>query len=361
MGFFIVALLGMPLFVMLFAGPALILTFKGHVNSRRRAGWSLAAWLLLAAVAALTWSRPVPLLVSAGPGWGIYLVWLLIGRQRPEPNRPAWRYFAPVVVTVGLLAWMTFGAAESWKQQSAEVVADWPLASNGSQRIALSVPSQFLRPSYGFEAAKLPPFRDGAPDRDVMYLSFQALWPDMTGFLPGKNTSEFEVRGGGRSLLYMLESAARERIDGVDRDALTVRRDFNLAQLQNMCVPTGQPMPNNVSCTKLSPQIDAQEFGLRKLGRDYAAYPILPDMSGSVTDLYQALDAGGNLATFITCNVADVPKPVPAPHCTQVFDDDELNAIVEVHYRKEYLPQWREIQSSSLKLIATFVRRHHAA
>ena len=311
MGFLIAALLGIPLFVILFAGPALILTFNGHVNPRWRAAWSLSAWLMLAAVGALTWSRPVPLLVSAGPGWCLYLAWLLIGRQRAQPHRPAWRHFAPVVVTVGLLAWMTVGAAGSWKQQSSEVVADWPLASTGSPRITVSVPIQFLRPSYGFENAKLPALRDGGADRNVTYLSFQALWPDMTGFLPSKNSSEFEVRGGGRILLYMLESAARERIDGVDRDALTVRRDFNLAQLQNMCVPTGQPMPNNVICTKRSPQVDTQEFGLHKLGRDYAAYPVLAEMSGSVTDLYQALDAGGNLATFITCSVTDVPQPVP--------------------------------------------------
>lgn len=57
MGLFIGSLLGVLLFVMLLAGPALLLTFQGHLTPRRRVGWSLSAWLLLAAVAALTWAR----------------------------------------------------------------------------------------------------------------------------------------------------------------------------------------------------------------------------------------------------------------------------------------------------------------
>ena len=110
MGFFLAALLGLPLFAMIFAGPALLLTFRGQGSLYRRAAWSFAAWLLLAVPLILTWSRHVPMVACIGPSWSIYLAWLLVGRRHRDPGVPAWRYFAPVAATLALLIWMAVGA-----------------------------------------------------------------------------------------------------------------------------------------------------------------------------------------------------------------------------------------------------------
>ncbi len=114
MGFLLSALVGLPLFLMVFAGAPLLLTFRGQGSLLRRVGWSVAAWAVLAISLTLTWSRKVPIVFAIGPGWSVYLGWLVLGRDERNVSAPAWRHYFPVLATLVFLVLLALGAV-NWK------------------------------------------------------------------------------------------------------------------------------------------------------------------------------------------------------------------------------------------------------
>ena len=233
---------------------------------------------------------------------------------------------------------------------------EWLLKRDGAERVALTVPASFLGMGGGAELIRLEPMEANAQPGLQTSLLINMLWPEMTG-RTRQNSTDFEVRGGGRAMMIFVESGAIDDFHGVKFDALKLHEKIAQDFLENVCIPTGLPMPKNVECVHRPAGIDRENYGLRLYGRDYALYPVLPTNVGSVHDVLEAQGVDGNLSTLITCNPDGLQYPTPfSPSCTQVFMHAQLNALVQVTYRKEYLPEWKKIQANTSELLSSFAQ-----
>jgi len=234
---------------------------------------------------------------------------------------------------------------------------NWPLTRDATSQIPLVVPFGYVAAgSGGFELSRVAAQPGFSLEGTQASLSFEALWPEMDGKTP-KNRLEFEVPGGGNVLMVLVQSGALDTFQGKSFDALSLHGKVAMDFLQNVCVPTGQAMPNNVRCSHLEPTILREQFGLAIKGRDYKAYPILRDSGPSAKDVLEERDASGNLVTLIQCTPDDVPHPTSfTPRCQEDFVQSDINGIVKVYFRKALLPDWKVIRSKTSVLLTSFIR-----
>ncbi len=156
-------------------------------------------------------------------------------------------------------------------------------------------------------------------------------------------------------MIIYMRSAAVDKFQGKEFDALELARKIDMDWLENVCVPTGRQMPDNVACVHRAPTIVRHELGLSMMGRDYVAFPVLHDMEGTFKDVYEERDTSGKLVTWVTCAPEGLNYPSYfSPHCEETFVNSKLNALVQVSYHKKYFPEWRAIRDKVTALTSGF-------
>jgi hypothetical protein len=174
------------------------------------------------------------------------------------------------------------------------------------------------------------------------------------------NSAEFNVAGGGRRMLALVDSGAVEDFEGRHFDALQARSDLAIQRLLRFCdmpkSPFGQDgKPIEPVChDRSAPDEKAKEYGLRHLGIDFEKYPEIREIDRASIDkqdvFLQYDEANSRLQTFIECTTAEVSDGQRIdgyhliPQCDQYFVSQRLNAIVSVSYRRVYLRDWAKIQ-----------------
>jgi len=231
----------------------------------------------------------------------------------------------------------------------------WPMSRGATARVSLTVPSSLVVMGGGLEVTRVEPRPGNTRPGLQASLSFNVLWPEMAG-RTRQNSAEFNVTGGGRLMMISLESGAIDDFQGAKFDAMKLHQNVALNFLEDVCVPTGRPMPDNVSCARRAPSISRHEFGLQILGRDYVTYPILPTNVETVKDVLQDQVSDGESSTLIQCNPDGLAYPAPFyPRCQEVFLVPELNALVQVDYPKSDLSEWKSIREKTSSLLLSFI------
>jgi hypothetical protein len=164
----------------------------------------------------------------------------------------------------------------------------------------------------GVEASKVDPNPGYSESGEWDSLLVFVLWPDFVG-KSRQDDIDLAPLGGGRSMMIYMRSAAADDFQGKKFDALELQRKIDMNWLENVCVPTGRQMPDNVACVHRAPTNNRQEFGLNMVGRDYVAFPVLHDMEGTFKDVYEERDASGSLVTLVTCNPDGLTIPCHFP------------------------------------------------
>ncbi len=67
--------------------------------------------------------------------------------------------------------------------------------------------------------------------------------------------------------------------------------------------------------------------------------------------LYWEGDLKGVVSTMIICGNGALPNPMQIQSCNQEYDLPELQAHVKVRYTRNWLPQWREIQTRTKEFV----------
>lgn len=272
-----------------------------------------------------------------------------ISRERPGVGG---RVSRSAAVLLGLA--VALAACKGKDDVEARLKSRWALSADATRWTTLTVPSSLTAVDGGFEVFDVKPGSgEGRPGLHSSLL-IHVLWPDMSGHT-ARDADEFDVPGGGRSLTIALRSPAIDVIGGKPFDAFALERRIAFDSLENVCVPTGRPVPGNVVCTHRPPSVEREEFGLHLFGRDFATYPIDSSDFVSQQEILEGLQPDGTLKSLIRCTPDAVPANLAiVPHCSMFFLDKRLNAVVETHFRKIYLPEWMSIRQKVESLVATF-------
>jgi len=237
------------------------------------------------------------------------------------------------------------------KPRAQGTVIEWPLGRSGKERVTLRVPGGYFSPENRLGMA-IDSARAVNNGPDIEYFSMTALWPGMITETNG-NRQEFQVAGGGRVMRMLMRSAAVEDWQGRHFDALQNTFDVALkASTQRMCVGI---MAASHCYKRTASDVKSSKFGLQRQGVDFAKYPDFPieERSGlPERDIYYARGPSGELLTVIWCmaeeakTVDDGPQYRKVAQCEQYLENHQLNALVQVDYRRAYLSQWRDIESA---------------
>lgn len=230
----------------------------------------------------------------------------------------------------------------------------WALSADATRWTTLTVPSNLAGDDGGFEVVDVKPGSGGGRPGLHSSLLIHVLWPEMSG-QTARNTDEFRVPGGGRKLTIMLSSPAIDVIAGKPFNTFSLQRRIVFDSLENVCIPTGRPVPDNVECAHRPPSVERDEFGLHLFGRDFNAYPVDYADFASQREILEERRPDGALESLITCTPDGAPANLPlAPQCAMFYLDPRLNALVQTHFRKTYLPEWKSIRQKVESLLSTF-------
>ena len=154
-------------------------------------------------------------------------------------------------------------------------------------------------------------------------------------------------------MMVLVDSAAIEDWEGRHYNALQSKFDMAMDWSANhLCVGV---MAQSHCYKREAPDVKPPKFGLQRMGVDFSKYPDFPEQDRSglpERDIYYLRGPDGSLQTVILC-MAEEAKTIEdgsqyrmVPQCEQSYVDRRLNALVEISYRRVYLPEWRAIQES---------------
>ena len=178
--------------------------------------------------------------------------------------------------------------------------------------------------------------------KEVEEFSIELLWPGLEGINP-RNGQEFHAPGGGRTIRIYVESLAKIPLD---------RRP---AILQ-----IGKAMREG-----LSPHESKEpRYGLEVMGAKVVRIGEVLGNSHLFDNDVLSDNNGGLLQSYLSCTPMIILEPdpakvtgkdlVPVPHCDHYFVLEEIDAEVELHYRRVYLPEWRAIEDQTRALLRSF-------
>jgi hypothetical protein len=194
-----------------------------------------------------------------------------------------------------------------------------------------------------------PQARTARPSAEIF--SFAALLPDMRPHTKD-NLHEFTRRGGG------------DVVEGIVKTSLHIgnwrrERDFLVTALEaHRSVFLGQLTADHSVSVTVGEK--PARFGLKRIGHQN-----IPDNLRksylSFQDLYFDGDTPETSFLFIICDAEEIPSKEEditapfVPQCSHFFILEELNATVQMRYRRVFLPYWMPIQLSVEKLLKSFV------
>ena len=178
-------------------------------------------------------------------------------------------------------------------------------------------------------------------NKEIEEFSIELLWPGLEGINP-RNGQEFHAPGGGRTIRIYVESLAKIPLD---RRPTVLSIDKATAESYAHHEPREPRYGLDVSGAKA---VRIGALGMSEPGDE----DVLSKTSGGV------------LQNFLRCTPMTIPEPhptrvtgkvlVPVPHCDHYFVLEEINAEVELHYRRVYLPEWRAIEDQTRALLRSF-------
>jgi hypothetical protein len=240
----------------------------------------------------------------------------------------------------------------------------WILGRSGKDHVSLQIPAGFESADRAAQAMNHAVYGDQPPDTRYpphQEMLLTALWP---GLEPQTiaNRAEFNIGGGGRLMMALLQSSAVETFENKDYNALQAAYDVAVKfSTEMLCVPLAMGPPYTTfdkhPCYKRAqPDVKSPQFGLQRVGVDFSKYP---DMMGRLryslaqNDIYYARDSEGQLQIVIWCTAEESEAGVP--QCKQIFVNKKLNALVSVGYRRVYLQDWQRIRAAWEQLLDSFI------
>lgn len=176
------------------------------------------------------------------------------------------------------------------------------------------------------------------------------LWPTLEYSTPANLSKLKDPKGNGLTILINGLASTRFNAPG-DRPQDLVRSSLETA-LDQMLQSNG---PTLVPVMEFKPR-----HGLRAFG------PSLDDRPTQSGLSYQILIPEGSGLTvesnvYLRCVHEGVPEPEASPtsrfvpHCSQRFASERFRAMVDVHYRRIHLSNWRQIQKQVEQKLESFI------
>ncbi|PFH07679.1 hypothetical protein BCF11_0016 [Collimonas sp. PA-H2] len=239
---------------------------------------------------------------------------------------------------------------------------------SGKDWVKLRIPQGYGFGNGAADAMEKYVYPNGRPKNSAAVseeLLLSALWPDMASHTR-ETDAEFSVGGGGRTMNVLMSSSAIDAFDGKHYNRLQTSFNVYVEDVRHVCTSPVNPdgTANEVVChDRIQPDQKLPKFGLKCMGIDFRKYPCIhvADYGGlAPNDVYYAQDASNGLQTVITCAAeeAEAVEQGPVrfiPHCHHEFIFKPLNALVSIHYRREYLKDWQAIQAAWGKLLQSFM------
>ena len=237
----------------------------------------------------------------------------------------------------------------------------WPLSRDGDNLI-LELPPRYA--GRGLDEMS----KSGAQTADMPVeddLMITALWPELNA--PADYDSSFWPHGTVMQTLIQPRALANYR--GIPMNKLEYDFDEVVDRAQrNTCaadILSRSGPVTRIVCQK-SKEFDSkpEQYGLKRIGIDFKKYSDYSerDRGGIVQrDIYYLRDSGDHLQTEIFCTAEEADTHEDGPpynsvaQCEHKFIDTKMNALVAVHYRRAYLPEWREVEARWRNLLESFV------
>ena len=157
-----------------------------------------------------------------------------------------------------------------------------------------------------------------------------------------ENANEFHAPGGGRTLSILVNSLANVPVDRRPRILTILRAGY---------------------AESVAREVKPQRYGLDVVGAKIVRKDEI-GISSSFDDDILSNQRNGILESYLVCtpDVVSEPDPahltgrelIPVPHCEHRFLLEEINAEVSLHYRRIYLPEWKQIESQTQALLRSF-------
>jgi hypothetical protein len=197
-------------------------------------------------------------------------------------------------------------------------------------------------------------------------LVIMAQWPE---FGPASSVDSSYLVPHGATMQTLIEPRAISDYYGQPMNKLeyafditveTARREACSADVRANSGPVTQFFCQTAHDLDTKPE----KFGLKRIGIDFKKYSDYPEKNRggmSLRDIYYLRDSEDHLQTIILCTAEEAQVPDDGPpfesvaQCEHKFIDTKLNALVSVHYRRAYLPEWREVEAGWRKLLESFV------
>jgi hypothetical protein len=189
---------------------------------------------------------------------------------------------------------------------------------------------------------ELPQY-DYSKVKNVKVELLTVLWP---GLEPrtADNRTEFSVPGGGRRLSIRIDSVAdvaperRQRLLDLHLEGKLRHERYDMQGI-------------HYSLEKLG-----NRFYIRPQGVPNAGTPV----ERQSDDIF-FLREQGKVRSLLECAPEPPQFGVRSPSCRHVFIIDDLDVETHMHYRREYLPEWRRIETEVAALIRSFYQQPAAA
>jgi len=331
--------LGVPL--LLVALPSVLLVFARGVRPSFKALWVFLSLLPVVTMVAAR-HHALPMAFFVFPSWAVYLFYLWLGRGSSKRIRPGRHRMGLGLATTAFLcfvAWSGLDVHRSLKESASTHDVFWPMDSLGTRYVRLRLPARFggnwLQPA----DSTSPAMPVGPPDRKGE-ISTALLWPTLETRVYD-NEAEFE---GFAPHVLTVDFKVLNRFSSDERPVNQLACNFELAT-NNMGKDCFVAPPTSAISPPLASL--APRYGLRRKGSE------APVKQGGPfpRDVWFVLADDGVVQTMIEC-----PREGEASihaECKQSFEVQPLNAIVEVRFNREYLPQWKDIQVALTKLLLT--------
>ena len=179
-------------------------------------------------------------------------------------------------------------------------------------------------------------------NKEIEVFSIELLWPGLEGINP-QNGHEFHAPGGGRIIGIFVESLLKFPVERRPRILLI---DRNLDESYS---------PHEPKVTRYGLEVSGAK--VIRIGK------VLGNSDPSDNDVLSNTK-DGILQSYLSCTPMIIPEPdpvrvtgkdlIPMPHCDHHFLLEEINAEVELHYRRVYLSEWRTIEEQTRALLRSF-------
>jgi hypothetical protein len=242
----------------------------------------------------------------------------------------------------------------------------WPLSRSGDNLI-LKLPPRYAGRGLDQIGTKEGGVADMSVEDDLM---ITALWPELNP--PADYDSALFPRGSAMQALIQPRAVASFRgqpINKLESDFdITIdmaRRGTCSSEVLARSGPVTQYLCQKTHKFDSKPD----KFGLQRVGIDFKKYSDYSEKNrGGIPqrDMYYLRDREGHLQTSIACTAEEADTHEDGPpydsvaYCEHKFIDARLNALVAVHYRRAYLPEWRDVEAGWRRLLESFVEARDA-